>query len=878
MARWQPALRLARRDALRHRGRSILVLVMIALPVLAVSAADVVYKTSDVNSVESLDRRLGTADARIDVQSGTGRVVQGFDPDDGYAPEGSSDAEALTLPKVRSVLGRDVPATEMRTGTIRVDTKIGVASAEATELDSSSPLVSGLFRLTSGHWPAAGEVVVNHDLAAKGFAVGSELTVHDGGTLKVVGTAESAQGRGHPVALAGLGALGVPTYDGQATWLVGGGAVSWDDVLALNRVGATVLSRAVVEDPPPSSELPPEVRQWQTSSSASWLAVVALVVSMALLEVVLLAGPAFAVGARRQSRTLALMAASGGTPAQARRVILASGVVLGGTAAVLGVGLGVVVGWALLPVVQRFSDSWLGPFEVSPLHLLLVAAFGLLSAVLAAVVPAWIASRQDVVAVLAGRRGDRRPGLRSPLLGVLLVGLGIAGSVVGATGAGDGSVTIAGSAVVAVLGMILLVPVVVATVARLGRRLPLVARYAVRDAARHRTRTVPAVAAVAATVAGVVALGIGNASDAAEREATYMPQLARGMGYLTVSEPDVDWGRYEGLIHHEAPSVGVSEVASYDAPSEADSFVDLRIKRPGHAGRESFLATYNGSFGNVLSGADALALADAVREDDLTPARETLDRGGIVVFTDRPVVGDRVTVSGRVVGSADGKGQRLAPVALPAYFLQIRGYGPAVAVSAKGALDPMGLTATTAGLLLDAHDLSTRDQETLDEVISGTSDSAYLYVERGYQEDNATLVLLGILFGLGAVLMLGGTLTATFLALSDARPDLATLSAVGAAPRTRRGVAAAYALVVGVVGALLGAAVGFIPGIAVTYPLTSTSWMSSPLDARGHQLPSHFVDIPWLLVLGLVVVLPLVTAAIVGLTARSRLPLVARLD
>ncbi len=48
-----------------------------------------------------------------------------------------------------------------------------------------------------------------------------------------------------------------------------------------------------------------------------------------------------------------------------------------------------------------------------------------------------------------------------------------------------------------------------------------------------------------------------------------------------------------------------------------------------------------------------------------------------------------------------------------------------------------------------------------------------------------------------AVLMLGGTLTATFLALSDARPDLATLSAVGASPRMRRGVAASYALVVG---------------------------------------------------------------------------------
>jgi len=43
------------------------------------------------------------------------------------------------------------------------------------------------------------------------------------------------------------------------------------------------------------------------------------------------------------------------------------------------------------------------------------------------------------------------------------------------------------------------------------------------------------------------------------------------------------------------------------------------------------------------------------------------------------------------------------------------------------------------------------------------------------------------------VLVLGGTLTATFLALSDARPDFATMGAIGATPRTRRLVAAAYA-------------------------------------------------------------------------------------
>ena len=81
---------------------------------------------------------------------------------------------------------------------------------------------------------------------------------------------------------------------------------------------------------------------------------------------------------------------------------------------------------------------------------------------------------------------------------------------------------------------------------------------------------------------------------------------------------------------------------------------------------------------------------------------------------------------------------------------------------------------------------------------------------------------------------------------------------------------------------MLGAAVGFIPGIAVTWPLTSQSGAAaSPWDrqlqATGVTV-GPFLDVPWLMVLGLVVVLPALTALVVGLFARSRLPLVARLD
>ena len=59
-----------------------------------------------------------------------------------------------------------------------------------------------------------------------------------------------------------------------------------------------MLSRAVVEDPPPDSVLPAQLTQWQASADDAFIAIIVLVVVMALLEVVLLAGPAFAVGAR----------------------------------------------------------------------------------------------------------------------------------------------------------------------------------------------------------------------------------------------------------------------------------------------------------------------------------------------------------------------------------------------------------------------------------------------------------------------------------------------------------------------------------------------------------------------------------------------------
>lgn len=848
---WRLALRLARRDALRAKGRSLLVLVMVTFPAIAVVAADVAQATSSVSSVEGLDRRIGSSQALVTAVSG-GPVHQLPDPSLGGYTAADDGHGSPSWTDLHRALGGERPVTELRSRELKIRTELGLLSVGASGLDLHDPLTAGLFRLTDGRLPASrDEVAVNASLADRGFGVGEHLTLNDGRVLTVVGTAESASERTQPQLVGALGLL--PPTPGYRQWLVGGGPVTWDDVRAVNRVGAIALSRAVVEHPPSANDLPPQLRYAMSTDRTQIYTVLALVGVMALLEVVLLAGPAFAVGARRQSRNLALISANGGTPKQSRRVILGSAVVLGMVGAVVGVGLGILLGRVLLPMLQPMSDTYFGPFQIRWDHVLGIAAFGLLSAVLAAVVPAWIASRQDVVAVLAGRRGDRAASRRSPFVGLVLLCVGVVLAVLGARqGAGD--LLIAGAAVVSVFGMIFLVPVVVVTVARLGRRFPLPLRYAVRDAARHRTRTVPAVAAVAATVAGVVALSIANTSDQAQAKAEYTDQLPIGDGALS-GAPAKDWPAVRTVVHEQLPDVTQTEILGL---RDGHGRQAVRFAVPG---RTDYSFGYAARFrASTLVGADALSLTP-LAGDALARARSVLERGGAVVMTNEPVSATTVRVSA----------EHAPAVEVPAVYVDYGTYGmaPMLGIVSPALAHRLGQSTRPVGLHLHGASITSGEQDRLTQALGVLSRPPDVYVEHGYQVDGTEKVVLWILFGLAGILMLGGTLTATFLALSDARSDLATLSAVGASPRMRRGVAAAYAVSVGLVGALLGAAVGFIPGVAVSYPLTRT------FTGEG---PSHYLSIPWLEIVGLVVLLPVLTALVVGLLARSRLPLVARVD
>ena len=864
---WRPALRIAWREALRARGRSALVLVMIGLPVMAIVALDTLGRTSDVSTVEGLSRTLGAADAAVTYEGPFGPVQQS--PDLSVRSSEGPASGSVAVPDVaalRAVVGARARITEVRSGTTTVRTDLGLARPSASEVDLRDPMTEGLFDLVAGRLPAGkGEVVVSPRFADRGFPVGAAVTLQGGGRREVVGLVESTTTRGLDLVVGPPGATDLESNDVR-TWLVSRpGGVGWASVRDLNQAGLFVLSRQVVADPPPASQVP--VAGSADGLQGAEIAVLALVVAMALLEVVLLAGPAFAVGARRQQRSLALMAASGADPPHLRRVVLASGVVLGSSAAVLGSVLGVGAAWVARPVVQGASDTVLGPFEVSLRDISGIAACGLLSALLAAFLPAVLAARSDVVAVLARRRGQTRAGRRSPVVGGLLLAAGVVGAVLGARSAG-GEVLITGAAILSVLGMVLLTPLALGLCGRLAGALPLPARFAVRDAARHRARTAPAVAAVAATVAGVVALGIGGSSDAAQNRALYTPSAPQGTGLVQACCPadQPPWSSFGTAVERLLPGARTTTVRGLDESGA----LQYRL--------EPDTGSWQGNLGaSLLVGPESLG-ALRLSATDLQRSRRALAEGRVVVLGADAAPADAVTLLAESYDE-DGVGT-----------VRSRSVHPAVAVSAPGSLQPAravlpavvartaDLPVVTTAMLVRGVTLDQAAEDAVDEAVAGLDENASFYVERGFQDDSTRVVLL-LLAAAGGVLVLGGTLTATFLALSDARPDFATMGAVGADPATRRWVAASYAGSIGLVGATLGAAVGFVPGVAVTFPLTASSWAGpEATDSTGSALPDHFLDVPWLLVLGIVVVLPLLTAAVVGLTARSQLPFRSRLS
>ncbi|WP_338495186.1 ABC transporter permease [Streptomyces sp. SJL17-4] len=938
---WRAAIRIARRDAWRSKGRSALVLAMIALPILGVSALDLTFRSSELSPTERADRMIGAADARFK-DAGYGGVPIFQDPV-GEMNTPAKDYEDMTWPSGSTDVTKTFPAGSTvltdRSGSAKLTTKHGLLVTEVRELKAADPIARGITTLLEGRYPEKNDEVIatSHFLESSGLSVGSTLSARNfDRPYRIVGSYEipdqlnSDQVNALPGAFLApyakaMEKAGLQKPDTGTTYLVRkSGGFTWNMVKEINAKGVIVSSRAVIIDPPADSEIPLYQKEgWgnfesSTVGNAAELAALGTVVGLAMLEICLLAGPAFAVGARRSRRQLGLVGANGGARSHIRAIVLSGGLVIGVAAAVTGTVLALILTKALQPYLEETMGQRFGAFDVRPLEILGIALLAVLTGLLAAIVPAITASRQTVLASLTGRRGVRRSSRVLPLIGLaaVLVGGAIAlfGSIVS-----QQFIIVAGGSAIAELGVVAMTPALVGLFGRAGRWLPLSPRLALRDAVRNRGRTAPAVAAVLAAVAGTVAVSTYMASEEAQRRAEYTAQLPHGTVAAFVNEEGGrDVPAVREAIQKYVPvdvradvqriSVGKPGCQPWDTGKGCGRFevvvppaneCPMYVAIPGGGDptekytpeqRRKMLAEdwrcKEGRSGGMYVADGGLVVGDAALLKVLgldDPATvKALEDGKVVSFN--PVNVDKngtygikqiTDLAAAEKASEKGKPAPGKVTSLPAY--QVPGdkqsYGvqalltPATAKAAGLATVPLGAYASTDRLP------DTEARQKLDGELTKLGSSVELHVEEGFV-NASSLILLSLAIFAGLVTV-GAAGIATGLAQADAEADLKTLAAVGAPPRVRRTLSGFQCGVVAAMGVLLGSAAGVLPamGLRLSEERQQISWHEEAVAqgwSAASDVPYVPIVIPWETLAGLLVAVPVGAALLAALVTRSR--------
>jgi putative ABC transport system permease protein len=904
----RPALRIARRDLLRSKGRNALVMIMVGVPVFLVVVLSTMVATDAVSAVESIPARLGQTQAELTsfggqplTQDANGDIIQLAGEKGGAFLAPGSGEESFTAAELQKLSGRSI--IEITTTSSSVRTKLGRFGVDVVRMDATDPRLSGIAQLRSGRFPKADvEVAVSGSVAEKGYRPGSTIQVgQDDTSLRVVGVLTPASDQfsqpsviGRPgLVIAGIERSGDPNLTHK--FLVAGQEpVTWAQVTALNAKGVVVFSRSVVRDP--ASAGAPVRRPPGSTSERVTMLIAGLVVA---LEVVLLAGPALAVGARRQRRHLALIVATGGSPRDVRRVVLLQGLVSGALATGLGVVLGLVGAAGLVWALRHRTNLVLGPYDISWQAVALTALLAAAASLLAAYFPARSSAKMDVVSALAGRRDLVRGRRGLPVLGLVLMVAGIAVTILLGTRKGR-EIAVVPGILALVLGAIALTPGLIGVTARLGSRLPLPLRLATRDGARNRSRTAPAVAAVMAAVAGITTAAVATASVGEAERRDYRPRSPAGVTTISLNGDQRDalaWEAVDRATADQLPGQKLLPVGrvgtAFDGPSgPGPSLADsLYVARPGCPAKprpaltghtvstegDSRCSNWAVADASGLGSASGLVATPATLRDlgwrlsaeelkilagggVLLPSASLIDPGGTVDLVtyrmEKPTA--ETTVTHKLVAGS---------------FTAISGDLPEAIMTPDTARNIELAWYRSSGVLSGSSNLLPKDaQGKLTEKISGIVDDAEVYTERGYVNDLSLITLVLLIAGALAVLI--GTLTATGLALTDSRPDLSTMAAMGAPPRFRRIMAASQAWVVAALGALTGVAVGLVPGIALSWPLTTSTF--SPLTGE-EVIKDPIIAVPWLTLLVIGLVVPLLGAAVTGISVRSRVPLTRRL-
>jgi putative ABC transport system permease protein len=672
--------------------------------------------------------------------------------------------------------------------------------------DPHGPFGGPLLSLVSGQYPAtAGQVAVTSGVASDfHLRIGSSWTVN-GVARKVTGIVQNPESLLDEFALVTPGHV---TNPDNVTVLFDAPGVSASS-LSTNSMNVTTVQTVAN-----TNEVNPET-----------ISIAAAVLGMLLIALVGVGG--FTVLAQRRLRAIGMLAAQGATQRHIRLVVRANGAATGIVGAVAGAVLGFLAWLAYRPQAENSAHHVMGVFQLPWAVIGISMALAIIATYFAASRPAKTIARVPVVAALAGRppAPKKTRHLTIPVGLCFLVGafllLGAAGATTGGGGGqNNGTLELAVGFIALTVAIVLLAPACLSAVAAAGRRSPVAVRLALRDLARYRARSGPALAAISlSTLIAVIicvasAARFANALDYAGPNLNSHQLIVYPPGTANVRSAGVADSNPTAAQNAAAPKVA-QEIAAELGTTSVITLENTSVNLNHAANGRSWS-------GQIYVATPQLLSAFGIRQSEVNPDAD--------ILTMRPGL-STMSLMQLTYGNQQGGGQTFGPGNGPNSANQWP--CPAGSCIANPPIQEMGQlpSGTSApNTVVTEHAITTLHLQKsigisgwLIQVPNGLTATQVTDAQRiaaaggmGVETRNSipslaqiidTATLFGIVLAIGILGMSVG------LVRSEAARDLRTLSATGAGSAARRTITAATAGALAFTGAVVGIVGGYLAAI-----------------------------------------------------------------
>ncbi|MFC5805508.1 ABC transporter permease [Streptomyces formicae] len=813
--------RTAVRTVLAHKTRLLMTVLAVMLGVAFVSGT-LVFTDTLSNAFRSQSAKS---------YDNVAVAVTSFgDPND---PESDPGVSQKTLDKIRALDG--VAAAHGR-----VEGFAGVADRDGKLIDSTfgSPKGSNFAPGKDGKDPAyafidgsgplkAGQIALDEGTAAKGsFEVGDRIRVATNGpvkefTLSGVFTTDDGEVK------AGGSLVLFDTAVAQKQYLKAGW---YQDVTVTAAAGADDAKLLDAIEPllPKSAEAKTgqAIAEEQAKDIESGLGALKQVLlgfaGIALFVGIFLISNTFSMLVAQRTKELALMRAVGASRKQITRSVLIEAAVVGAIASAIGFVIGVGLALGLRSGMATFGMSVPpGPLVVTATPVIAALAVGVLITMLAAWLPGRRAAKIPPVAAMSSVHAvaTTKSLVVRNSIGAFITSLGAAAIVWGAgVGGDDGRLRIAAGAFFALIGIIVLIPLLSRPVIALIRPLltgpfGVSGKLAGQNAVRNPRRTGATASALAiglTLVTGLSVLGVtvGQALDKMTTDnikADYMVVMANG--------GDLDQSALTALEKAD----GVTAVS----PQQSVYF-ELR-KSGGKAGKDGFVsasAVTPGAIEQVLNIDVVQGGLGSLAEGRIAVAEKTAEKRGWKVGTDIPVTFGDKKQGTLTVGAVYKDSEFVSPVIVSTEVVnshEAKPYIPQIFVKTEG-----GQTEANEKALISALGenpaITVMDHQDIRDQFGGMIN-----------------LLLNILYGLLAMALLIavlGVVNTLAMSVFERQQEIGMLRAIGLDRRRVKRMVRLEAVVISLFGALIGIGLGVFLGWAIG-------------ETMRASIPGYELVLPW---------------------------------